>query len=122
MRGDSYKAIAAALALSENTIKSFCQRNLLGGRGGIKDGQAPPPTACLFCGKWLIQEQKRKPRKFCSDACRRAWWKEHDDQINRKAYYTIVCACCGRTFVSYGNSGRKYCSHNCYVRDRYKSA
>ncbi|RXM53885.1 RNA polymerase subunit sigma-70, partial [Clostridium tetani] len=26
---------------------------------------------------------------------------------------------CGKEFSAYGNKNRKYCSHNCYIRDRF---
>ena len=30
------------------------------------------------------------------------------------------CARCGKPFTAYGNAGRKYCSHSCYIADRFK--
>lgn len=32
---------------------------------------------------------------------------------------TIACAHCGKPFTAYGNKERKYCSHNCYISDRF---
>ena len=29
------------------------------------------------------------------------------------------CAYCGQPFQSYGNQTRKYCSHECYIHDRF---
>ena len=37
------------------------------------------------------------------------------DEVKHKAVYTYECACCGKPFTAYGNSHRKYCSHECYV-------
>jgi hypothetical protein len=48
-----------------------------------------------------------------------AWWKEHPERLNRKAVYGLVCAGCGKPFESYGNRYRKYCSHDCYIKDRF---
>lgn len=48
------------------------------------------------------------------------WWKEHPKMLNKKAVYTYTCAGCGRKFTAYGNSKRKYCSHACYIKDRFK--
>jgi len=39
--------------------------------------------------------------------------------MNRKAVYPVVCAHCARPFESYGNAGRKYCSHGCYIAARF---
>ncbi|MCC8107104.1 MAG: helix-turn-helix domain-containing protein [Clostridiales bacterium] len=114
--GHSYAEIAEALGISRDTIKKHCQRH-------------PVPTAptadsdvlhCKFCGANISIVQGRKQPQFCSTKCRRAWWKAHPDSGTRKAYYTIICAGCGQEFQSYGNAGRKYCSHDCYVRSRFK--
>lgn len=31
----------------------------------------------------------------------------------------MECPCCHETFIVYGNGQRKYCSHTCYVKDRF---
>ena len=53
-------------------------------------------------------------KKFCSDRCRMEYWNSHQDQVLRKAYYTLVCKNCGRTFRCYGNAHRKFCCRSCY--------
>lgn len=58
--------------------------------------------------------------KFCSDNCRTAWWNAHPEKVNRRAVYHFTCAHCGKPFTAYGNAKRKYCSHACYIADRYK--
>ena len=62
-----------------------------------------------------------RPRRFCSEACRRAYWKMHREEINKsdKAIYTMECPYCGKIFESYGNKRRKYCCHEHYVLDRF---
>ena len=57
--------------------------------------------------------EKIKPKIFCSDACRKKWWNGH-----RKGNHSLVCANCGKIFISY-NIGRKYCCHDCYVNSRF---
>lgn len=32
----------------------------------------------------------------------------------------FVCPSCGREFTAYGNAGRKYCCHPCYIAARFK--
>jgi endogenous inhibitor of DNA gyrase (YacG/DUF329 family) len=119
----SYRQIAAALGISENTIKTFCQRNNLGGVSGSNTiiMKEAPNFVCRQCGRALPQARRGKPRKFCSDACRRTWWKQNGGQLKRKAYHSAICACCGQPFVVYGSVIRKYCSHGCYINDRFKS-
>jgi len=113
--GLGYGAIAARLDISENTVKSFCRRNHLTGVASKE-----PVLACRNCGGPLPQKSKRKQRKFCSEACRRAWWKQHPELIHKAAFYPATCAHCGQEFQSYGNKNRKYCSHTCYIAARFK--
>ncbi len=79
-------------------------------------------VTCRQCGKHLIQKPKQKPRRFCSDECRLEWWRNNDNQLNKKALYTIRCEGCGHTFESYGNKARKYCGHACYIKNRFGGA
>lgn len=124
MRGDgnSYARIAAALNISENTVKSYCRRNGLTSGLPAKAKAAQPASFCKQCGKALHQKPGVKARKFCSEACCAAWWAVHPDRLNRKALYTFTCHACGASFTAYGNSKRKYCSHACYVADRFGKA
>lgn len=118
MREDrlSYAKIAVALGASVNTIKSICQRNGLGGRTVLPE---PDLTVCQYCGKPITQRPGRKERRFCSDACRLAWWKNHPEHVSRKAIYALICTHCGASFDSYGNKARKFCSHACYIAHRF---
>jgi endogenous inhibitor of DNA gyrase (YacG/DUF329 family) len=116
--GDSYAKIADTLGISENTVKSYCRRNNLGGNAA-STSEAPSQSYCRQCGTALEQIPGMKPRKFCSDQCRAAWWATHPESLNRKAVYRFTCPACGMEFESYGNKGRKYCSHACYVSARF---
>ncbi len=111
-KGESYSAIARALNISENTIKSFCRRNNI---GVAKKSEQPTATdLCANCGCLLSHTQGAKHKRFCSDKCRMSWWKAHPEAINRKALYRFVCQTCGTEFEAYGNAGRKYCSRTCF--------
>ena len=77
------------------------------------------PVKCKWCRKEISQVPGKKEKKFCSDRCRSKWWSRHVDKGNRKAYYEITCQYCQTVFASYGNKNRKYCCHECYVKDRY---
>lgn len=112
--GLGYRAIAARLGISENTVKSFCRRNNLSGIA-----KKEPVMVCRHCGQSLAPHPKHKKRKFCSEACRRAWWKAHPELIHKKAFYSLNCVCCKKDFLSYGNQTRKYCSHACYIKARF---
>lgn len=116
-KGAGYKAIAQKLGLSVNTVKSHCRRNGLTGNRSVTD--AIEVLFCKKCGKKLTQSVGAKQKSFCSDECRLSWWKDHPEKVKRKAYYELTCAYCRKAFHSYGNKNRKYCSHECYIADRF---
>ena len=115
--GFGYKRIAEQLSVSENTIKTYCRRNGLGGNQANARGTSK--HVCLYCGVEVKQNAGRKEKKFCSDKCRNKWWNANLDRVNRKAVYEYVCSCCKKPFTAYGNAHRKYCSHQCYIKDRF---
>ena len=95
-QGYGYATIATSLGLTKNQVSAFCRRN---------------------SSSFTIS--RRMSMKFCSDACRTHWWNSHLDKVNRKAFYSFTCAHCGGPFTAYGNDHRKYCSHDCYIADRF---
>ncbi len=112
-QGYGYSKIAEALSISENTVKSYCRRN------GLSFDALNNTAVCKQCGKPIIIKEKCKPRQFCSDRCRVAWWNSHQRQSRTKTTYHFVCDKCGRPFESNGNKSRKYCSHDCYIAARF---
>ena len=88
--GKSYAQIAVALSLSENTVKSFCRRVGLQAATG--------QTLCPACGKA---------------------WNYTYRVLDAHNAVARRCACCRREFFSYPSAHRKYCSHACYIADRY---
>ena len=119
--GIGYTAIAKAVGLSKDSVKAYCRTH---GLAGIKAQSntriSPTQRFCLNCGKSLVQLPHRKAAKFCCGECRQVWWNAHPEQVNKKALYSFTCVCCGKPFTAYGNSSRKYCSHDCYIADRFK--
>ena len=106
-RGQTYLQIADNLGLSMNTVKSFCRRYDISKK------------LCKNCGKPLVSTAKAKPKTFCSDRCRGVWWKNNRNQMHQKAIYQFTCINCHRSFDSYGNRKRKFCSRSCYISHRY---
>ncbi len=124
MRGDGigYKKIAQTLGLSEGTVKTFCHRNGLAGAGldaPEKVSASISQKPCRHCGAMVVQIPGRKEKKFCSDECRNSWWNRHLSETKRKNMMEYVCPACGKTFSAYGKRNRKYCSHECYITDRF---
>ena len=68
--GVGYKAIAARLGLSANTVKSYIKRN-----------SKQDDSKCLNCSSLLSHLPHKKHKKFCSDACRYSWWNRTRSEI-----------------------------------------
>ncbi|NLM15284.1 sigma factor-like helix-turn-helix DNA-binding protein [Faecalispora jeddahensis] len=100
--------IASRLHLSPNTVYSHIRRH----------PKLPNARTCLNCGKPVKQFDGHKAKKYCSDKCRMAWWNSHQDEVKRKAFYTLTCSQCGKEFISYGNKDRKFCCRECYLDSR----
>ena len=114
--GYSYIQIADEIGVPEGTVKTFCRRNGL----TAKQMKAKENMHhCLYCGKEVYQTPGRKEKKFCSDSCRMRWWNGHLENVNRKTLRTFECHYCYKEFLAYESAGRKYCSHNCYIEDRF---
>ena len=121
LSGYGYATIADALGLTKNQVSAFCRRkHLTGIKSQTHVEEKPSISCCKNCGKPITQVPGRKQIKFCSAGCRQSWWNAHPDMVNKKAVYEFICACCGQPFTAYGNANRKYCSHICYIRDRYQ--
>lgn len=119
-QGYGYATIASAVGLKKDTVVAFCRKMGLTGTKAENNRISLDADFCLHCGSVLIQTPGRKPMKFCSDKCRQAWWNAHPEKVNRKAVYSFTCAHCGKPFTAYGNAGRKYCCHSCYIANRFK--
>ncbi|WP_207731356.1 hypothetical protein [Clostridium botulinum] len=63
--------------------------------------------------KKLEQKQIGRRKKYCSMECKREWEKGH------RKIYVLKFQYCGKDYESKGFENRKYCSHDCYIRDRF---
>jgi len=127
LKGVGYKAIAAVLGKSRDTVRIFCKHNGLDGDAkvvslNVKE-QMKNHVLCSSCGKLLKQKGRGRVRKFCSDECRRKWWNENPQARKKRetATYNYTCPQCGGSFSCYGNKKRKFCSHDCYIKFRFWS-
>ncbi len=125
--GQSYIRIAKELDISINSVKSYCRRHGLGADTAMQETQpvqaepSPPQseaTACEQCGSPVRQVAGRKKRRFCSDACRQAWWTTHRGEMSRRAMHHFVCEYCGMQFSRYGVAERRFCSKACAAHAR----
>lgn len=125
LQGLGYKAIGALLGLSRDSVRGYCKRNGLDGYVEVVELNAQISkknnVLCSQCGVSIQQKIKGRQRKFCSDECRRKWWNDNPERRTKRetAFYNFECEYCGKKFTAYGNAKRKYCSHRCYIIDRF---
>lgn len=125
LKGLGYKSIAVVVGTSKENVRYFCKTHGLDGKSDLVklnfEEHKKHPEVCKHCGGKIIRTAHSGKKIFCSDACRRAWWKEHPEKSmhSKEATYKCECRYCKRIFYSYGNKGRKYCSHDCYIQDRF---
>lgn len=125
LKGMGYKAIANLLGLTRDSVRGFCKRNSLSGDSCVValnvEEKVKRNVLCAYCENPLKQKSTGRMRRFCCDDCRRKWWKEHEVERkkNKEHIYHYMCPYCGKEFNVYGNKKRKYCSHNCYIKDRF---
>ena len=108
--GMGYGTIAGEVGISVNTVKSYCRRHY---EGGCSNQSKMEEHICQQCGAPVAQTQGQKKKKFCSDNCRNKWWNSHTSLMKANA----ICAHCEKPF--HGRKGRKYCSHACYIAERF---
>ena len=116
-QGYGYKKIGQLMGLSVNTVKTYCKRNALGGTVANQPGSTE--KVCKCCGATLVQTPGRKRKIFCSAACRTKWWNAHPELVKHRGDHQVICGHCGQAFSVSKNSARKYCSHGCYIADRF---
>lgn len=107
----SYADIADKLGLSTNAVKSFCFRSGLNTDALIENAKP-----CKNCGKPIASIAKTKPRIFCCNQCKIAWWKKHKTEEHSHMIKEQICPVCGTAFSDYVSANRKYCSLSCYQR------
>jgi len=115
LNGLEPKRISELIGLPHNTVKVYCFRH------PVTDAEISDHKGlCRYCGKPLHHTPHKKRKRYCSDKCRMAWWKDNNSKLNKQAFYHIICQNCGTTFDSYGNAKRKFCSRSCYAHSRKK--
>jgi len=119
-RGFGYGEIAIKTGLTKENVRYFCKTHDLAGKRSLVQTEDGNTNSCRFCGKPIVSKMGRK-RLFCSEECRRSWWKKHSEAAKPKeeAIHTITCKYCGKVFTTWGQHNRVYCSHECYIRDRF---
>ena len=125
LKGLGYRSIAIVVGTSKENVRYYCKTHGLDGTADLikfnLEEQKNNPDNCKYCGKRIERNPHSGKKLFCTDECRRSWWKEHPEESKHsgEATYECRCAYCKRVFYSYGKKDRKYCSHDCYIQDRF---
>lgn len=86
LEGSGYREIASALFLSLNTVKSYCRRNGLGGYGKVvklnHEVDVELGKVCKRCGKRLVHTKGKRKKIFCSDYCRKMYWRSTTHEVS----------------------------------------
>lgn len=122
--GVGYGTIAKTINLSRDTVKKYCGRHPeLKGLGSLVKENLDEGCGiyCKTCHQVLLHHSTGRPKKFCSAKCRKVHWDTHRDQHDKTkiSYDELTCQNCGRSFLSYANPSRKFCSHTCYIQSRF---
>ena len=115
--GFTYGEIARFTKLPYNTVKSYCRRQHLTAEDYRADEHGGY-NRCKNCGRELHHRPGAKRKTFCCDQCRYTWWN-HIRIYGANNKRRHICRRCGTEFESYGNTNRKYCGRDCYIRDRF---
>lgn len=119
-KGWGYKRISSVIGVTRDVVRGYCKRNAL--NGVAQDSSIVHQQSmiddfvhdfCLHCGVKLEQNNRGRRKKFCGTKCKSEW-----EKTNRKIYI-LQCEYCGKEYKSLGDKNRKYCSHDCYIRDRF---
>lgn len=120
-KGMSFRKLAEYSGESISVVRTQCKDITPDEEQDDLFQQIQKKQACAFCGRKIDPVKRGRPRRFCSDECRRAYWRANRDQLKQhpESLYTKVCPYCGKTFTVYGNKNRKYCCHEHYVLDYF---
>lgn len=117
--GMGYGKIAAITNLTKGTVRNLCLKVPVATSNDNLDVQMKIGEACAFCGRPIDQHGgPGRPRRFCSDHCRRQYWRLHrqEQKRNPDIIYMRQCNYCGQPFEVYGKSNRKYCCRTHYLK------
>lgn len=107
--GLSFREISKELEISRSTIFSI-----------YKKAKEQQKQSCKNCGILLKQSKGHRQKVFCSDKCRKEFWRKNRIDYTINSYAT--CLTCGKEFLYHESRVRKYCSLNCAYKGKRKGA
>ena len=120
--GLGFKKIGEIIGTDREKARGFARSVEVKKENETLDIQMANGEACMFCGGKMEQHGGAgRPRRFCSDHCRRQYWRLHRDEQkkNPDIVFTRICRYCGQPFEIYGKNERKYCCRDHYLKHFY---
>lgn len=123
--GYGYDDVAKILGLSKDKVRYYCRMH---GLDGVKAKERNRITKegkfCAECGKFFMNAEGKKNRRFCCDKCRISYWNSHRLERHKKGrlQVSVICRGCGKTFFAYKGDNRIFCSTKCYMDYRFRGA
>lgn len=115
--GMGYKRIAGITGLTRDAVRNACKRIDAISEDSDLFERIQGGKACTYCGGDMEQHGgSGRSRRFCSDYCRRQYWRLHRPEQKKKEdkLFLRSCAYCGKTFQVYGKNDRTYCCREHY--------
>ena len=117
--GMAYCAIAKTVGISRDSARNYSRAVSVAEENHELDAAIENHTACAYCGSAMTQHGGAgRPRRFCSDRCRRQYWRLHreEQKKNPAIIFTRTCKYCGAPFEIYGKNERKYFCRDHYIK------
>ena len=105
--GMEFRDIASAVGMTDAAVRMYCTRHDI-------TPLMEKESTCLFCGNPIERKDRGRKALFCSETCRVKHWR----MLQKSDGGVKICKGCGKEFRT-ANSKGKYCSHGCYIRDRF---
>ena len=117
-KGMSLRKVAALTGLTKDVVRNISRKIVVAADDDdTLDSRINGGQACTYCGRSMEQHGgSGRPRRFCSERCRRQYWRLHRPEQKKKEdkLFLRTCAYCGKTFQIYGKNDRKYCCREHY--------
>ncbi len=116
-KGMSLRKTAATTGLTKDVVRNISRKITVAAEDDSLEAMMQAGNACSYCGGAMEQHGgSGRPRRFCSDYCRRQYWRLHRPEQRRKEnkLFLRTCAYCGKTIQIYGKNDRKYCCREHY--------
>lgn len=87
LEGVGYQTIAKTVGTSKENVRYFCKTHGLAGNAKLVRlnyaEYQKSPDVCKHCGGRIVRGAHSGKKIFCSETCRRSWWKFHPEESKK---------------------------------------